>query len=58
MRRVLGDGEIVEPHLRALFRDRIADLDAVLGSARAVLRLLDVTRPADHQANLTARQSI
>ena len=58
VRRILRDGEIVEPHLRSLARDRIADLDAVLGGARAVFRLLDVARPADHQADFAARQRV
>ena len=39
---VARDGEVVEPQLRAFFRDRVGDLDTVLGFRRALLRLLDV----------------
>src|SRR5262249_26129114 len=37
---VARNGEIVEPQLRPLLRNRISDLDAVLGLCRALLRLL------------------
>ena len=46
------DRQIVEKHLRALFRDGIADLDAVLGLGGTAARLHDVAGPAHHQANL------
>jgi hypothetical protein len=39
---ILRDDEGVEPHQRALFRDRIGDLDAVLGLLRALLGLEDI----------------
>ena len=52
-----GIGEIVEPHLRAVLRDGVADLDAVLGFGGALLRLLDVARPADHEADFAGRRA-
>ena len=51
--------EIVEEHLRAAFRDGVADLDsAPLGLGGALLRLLDVARPADDQANLAGGKRV
>ena len=55
---VLRDREIVEPQLRALLRDRVADLDAVLRLRRALLRLLDVAGKADHEADLAGGQRV
>jgi hypothetical protein len=45
IQRVLADGQIVEEHLSPLFRDRIADLDAILGLGGTLLHLLDVASP-------------
>ncbi len=53
---VLWDGQIIEPELRPLIRDRIAEFDAALCFRCPFLRLLDVSRKADYEANLASRK--
>src|SRR5262249_46322012 len=57
-RRILGNGEIVEPQLRAFPGDRIADGDRALRFRGALLRLLDVAGEADDEADFAAGERI
>ena len=53
-----GMAKLVEPHLRASLRDRVADLDAAVGLGGALLRLLHVAGPADDQADLARGERV
>ena len=53
-----GIDEAVEPHQRALARDDVADLDAVLGFLGAVLGLDHVARIAHRHADVAVGERV
>ena len=56
--RVLWNCQIIEPQLRTLFRNRIADVDTALRLRRTLLRLLDVAGKANDQTDLPGCEGV
>ena len=55
---VSGDRHLIEPHLGALLRDDVGDVDALVGLGGAVARLEEVAREADGKADVAVGQRV